>query len=125
MLDNGFPLTTELNLLKVLCDCAPSLISSGNGPTPNLDGDFGPTVRHQTVIHQHSNVHPQQCQGDSSHWSAVQYAMASTGCEVRQQWFENNVCTPEQSVEIFIDIVEHLDAVIDRNGTTISAEIEV
>lgn len=51
--------------------------------------------------------------------------MASTGCEVRQQWFENNVCTAEQSVEIFIDIVEHLDAVIDRNGTTISAEIEV
>ena len=33
--------------------------------------------------------------------------------------------TPIMCAEIFVDVIENIDAIIDRNGTTISAEIDV
>lgn len=87
MLDNGFPLTTELNILKEMV----------RPPTwmEVLDPLSGAKRVKETL---------------------------PTGQLTNMQWRRQGVRYGNN--EIFIDVIEHLDAVVDRNGTTISAEIE-
>lgn len=87
MLDNGFPLTTELNLLKEMV----------RPPTwmEILDPISGTKRVKETL---------------------------PTGQLTNIQWRRQGVKYANN--EIFIDVIEHLDAVVDRNGTTIAAEIE-